>query len=325
MIELGADIDGRDKSNRTALMRAAAGGDAGAASFLIEKGARHDLADSSGATALYLAARGGHPSLIALLADAKADTSKKNNEGLTPLHSALVGFLRSKKTKRLVPEIYRESALLLIQRGADVHARTNKDFTPLMFAIQVDLFDVVLALLKAGAKVDEAKRDGITPLMVAVWNRRPRIARLLLETGADPNYHHVGQNIGQSPLLLAAFRKNRGLVTLLHKAGAGRRISGAARQLLDRGNRLFRRAGNSNGIGKALEIYRKAQRLAPDYADLYFNIALAHELQRNFAVAQKNLRLYTMLKRDMPDRIQVGKRLSKYRKNLSRAKRRAKK
>ena len=68
----GVDINARDASGQTALMRAAASGDTGAVRRLIAVGAKLDAVDRQGNTALTLARAAGHKDIVKMLRSAGA-------------------------------------------------------------------------------------------------------------------------------------------------------------------------------------------------------------------------------------------------------------
>jgi cytohesin len=75
----------------------------------------------------------------------------------------------------------------LIDGGADIHARSGGDTTPLMFAVRKGDMRSVQALLAAGADVNEKRVDLATPLLVAIINGHEDLVDLLLDKGANPN------------------------------------------------------------------------------------------------------------------------------------------
>jgi ankyrin repeat protein len=80
-----------------------------------------------------------------------------------------------------------EVARVLIEDGADVHARSKGGFTPLLFAAQQGDLDSARILLAAGANVNAATPDGDTALLVASASGHEALAIFLLDKGADPN------------------------------------------------------------------------------------------------------------------------------------------
>jgi ankyrin repeat protein len=119
--------------------------------------------------------------------------------------------------ERLSPE-----AQLLIERGADVNARTGdtdgseRQQSALMRASREGLADVVAALLAKGAVVDARNENGNTALMELALSRRAHpvleVARLLLAGGADVN---ATNEDGKTALMLATQAGNKELIRLL--------------------------------------------------------------------------------------------------------------
>lgn len=75
----------------------------------------------------------------------------------------------------------------LIKAQADVSARDQIGWTPLMFAANSDLA-VIEALIKAKANVNARNKDGGTPLMLAAMlNSNPAVIETLVKASADIN------------------------------------------------------------------------------------------------------------------------------------------
>lgn len=89
----------------------------------------------------------------------------------------------------LIITIAREDdwASFLISKGADPNLAAKNGDTPLMVAARVGYEDAIGWLLAAGARVDAENRMGETALIAAVQNRQVRIAKRLLEAGANPD------------------------------------------------------------------------------------------------------------------------------------------
>ena len=97
-------------------------------------------------------------------------------------------------------------ARCLLEHGADVELADQFDHTPLGLAAFNGQIDAVQFLLEHNADVNSPGNLGGTPLHGLMWGRsfkadRPKIARLLLKYGANPNarYHDL-----RTPLHLAS-------------------------------------------------------------------------------------------------------------------------
>jgi len=73
----------------------------------------------------------------------------------------------------------------LIDRGADVNAKTNVGWTPLHFASSMKDLEIAKLLLDRGADVGAKNVYEVTPLHSASWNNHIETAKLLLDRGAD--------------------------------------------------------------------------------------------------------------------------------------------
>ena len=74
---------------------------------------------------------------------------------------------------------------MLLKAGADIHATTVGQNTPLHLAATFSHADVVAALIKAGAAVN-ARGFRRTPLDWAIYLSRRRLVPILLRAGATP-------------------------------------------------------------------------------------------------------------------------------------------
>jgi len=78
----------------------------------------------------------------------------------------------------------RETALFLIERGADVNEGGRFDKTPLMMASYCGETEVVKLLLAKGADVNLTNSDGESALSFAKQKKQSSVIRLLREAGA---------------------------------------------------------------------------------------------------------------------------------------------
>lgn len=113
----------------------------------------------------------------------------------------------------------RETALELIESGADINAKDPYGVTALMFSLIAGSTDVALRLLEKGAEVNSRDVDGRTALLEGLTseNEMPwEIVEALVRKGADVNIRLAG---GLTPLMIAVSGNPR-VVRLLVKAGA---------------------------------------------------------------------------------------------------------
>lgn len=149
---------------------------------------------------------GDAPAVRAALDRDKTLVSAWTSYGWTPLH--LAAFSGSEET-----------AKLLIQRGADVHARARSRFrnTPLQAALLAEQGTTAKLLLENGADALVRQAKGFTPLHEAAFRGRPDLVELLLAHGAE-----VGSRAddGRTPLAEALRGGHAAVADLLRSKGA---------------------------------------------------------------------------------------------------------
>jgi hypothetical protein len=135
--------------------------------------------------------------------EAKKPTPREAFEATEKLLSAWDGSIKGSKADYI---------RILISEGADVNAKDDWGWTPLIHAATTTP-EIVTLLLKKGAKAKANK--GWTPLMkAAMYSSTPEVVTLLIEAGADVN---AKDNNGKTPLLLA---KTSDVIKILRDAGA---------------------------------------------------------------------------------------------------------
>jgi ankyrin repeat protein len=195
LVEHGADVNARSKQGRTPLIIAAAhDGASQIVKLLLDKGADPSAHDGGGTTALSAATGANDSASVRLLLDKGVDVNLSGVAlglgigGQTPLmNAASHGNVEVMK--------------LLMAKKADVNAvgipelgRVKNgpialgSMTALLSAVAYGGADAVKLLLDAGADPNAKDVRGMTPLMLAVATDRPdpRVVRMLIEKGANP-------------------------------------------------------------------------------------------------------------------------------------------
>jgi ankyrin repeat protein len=120
------------------------------------------------------------------------------------MEKTIYGFLKNKQTTELIDAIKKNPELLSFtdSRGATLLMLSfyfrNQELSDYILSQRrpVDLYEAVIAgdlqasenfLAADRSKLDAHSRDGFTALGFAAFFNRPRIAKFLLEQGADPN------------------------------------------------------------------------------------------------------------------------------------------
>ena len=117
----------------------------------------------------------------------------------------------------LIQDGNRQSALELIDEGADVNAAQGDGTTPLHWAVYRIDTELTHRLLEHGADAAAINRYGASPVAEAVKAAHPGLVAMLLEAGADPESPNLD---GQTALMLAARSGSPEIARLLVEHGA---------------------------------------------------------------------------------------------------------
>ena len=208
LLSQGADVNYKDSSGRTPLLRSVKNNHKDMVSFLFESGANVDNKDFNSKTTLDYAIENENEDMILLLLENGADMYFSYDD--KPLL-----FVAIEKN-------YTKLATWLIEKGVHKKATFDDDdikkITPLLFALQKHNKDMVLLLLKHKAEVNVgAKYNGflVCPLQGVVRGGDKEFAEILIENGADVNFDN-----GMTPLMFAIENNDKDMVSFLLENGA---------------------------------------------------------------------------------------------------------
>ena len=243
LLEAGANPNAALLKGETPLMVAARSGYAEVVEQLVGKGARTDARAARGQTALMWAVAQKHPDVVRVLLAHGADVHARSEVwsqvmavpphgypdynksiphggGTALMFAARAGDLASLK--------------LLVAAGADVNDRDAWGVSATVLAAHSGFTELVEFLLEKGADANAAAA-GFTALHIAIMRRDEKMARALLDHGADPNtplrtwtptrrssqdFHFEPALVGATPFWLAARFTQPGVMRLLVKHGA---------------------------------------------------------------------------------------------------------
>src|ERR1700690_1828023 len=146
---------------------------------LLDRGVSPEAQDDEGTPALMAATLFGGVDSVKLLLDRGANPNRANANGATPLMWAIPDLAKVK---------------LLVAHGAEVNARsTNLGRTPLLItASYPGAVEVLRLLLDKGADIHAKDKSGMHALGRAVTYADVEVVRFLVEHGCDPNEEGYG-------------------------------------------------------------------------------------------------------------------------------------
>ena len=199
LLDHGADPHHVERTGETMLMAATRSGSADAVHSLLQRGADPNVAEPQlKLTALMIAAEAGAADAVRVLLEVEADVHARTRAAAVP--------------GRRMPCVGRTGCGShgkgIIRGGLPEQGYQPPipgDMTPLMFAAREGHVETARLLLDAGADVHASDKNGITPLLMAISNNRIPMARFLIERGANI---HVKDWYGRTPLFAAVEIRN---------------------------------------------------------------------------------------------------------------------
>ncbi|XP_055857259.1 ankyrin-3 [Episyrphus balteatus] len=159
-----------DALSRAPIHYAAAYGHIDCLNILLQHKSPVDITTAKGITPLHLAVNSEE--IVRLLLSHRANPNRKTfTTGETALHIAI------RQGNLQVVE-------LLLQSGAYINETNNREYTPLMCAIELDADEIAFSLVSKGAKLNLEDCNGHTALYLAVARNKVNLAGYLLQHGA---------------------------------------------------------------------------------------------------------------------------------------------
>ncbi|XP_042320249.1 CARD- and ANK-domain containing inflammasome adapter protein-like [Sceloporus undulatus] len=219
----------RHKNHHNFLHMAALRNDSVLVQMLLKNGALIDAKDERGETALGYAVSQGFEETVKVLLEAGAMIDSRiidvafnsNNQSLFRL---LLEYSKGMTPDSMVSALFKaiEKDLhgivaALIERGTDINAHNEMQYTPLLVACEMGKTESAKILIEKGASLKDKTPDSNSALHLAVQSGVTSITRMLLRKGMDPNITGQGD---QRPLHIAAFHNKGALVDILIEGGA---------------------------------------------------------------------------------------------------------
>ncbi|KAM4722950.1 CARD- and ANK-domain containing inflammasome adapter protein-like [Rhinophrynus dorsalis] len=230
VIKMLLQEEGRRYRNRHNFLHMAADkDDSKLVQLLLKNGALVDATDEKKQTALFHAVCRGHEKTVKELLEggASIDSSiidaafSTNNESVFGL---LLQYSKGLSPDTMISAMFKAVKMnlygiinALIDKGTDVNATNDIQYTPLLLAAELGKADSAQALIEKGAHLDVRTPNNNTALHLAVQGGDVPITKLLIRKGLNINITGPGD---QTPLHVAAFHNKCELADVLIEAGA---------------------------------------------------------------------------------------------------------
>ena len=201
LLQNGAQIDVQNNAGQSALMMASEKGNTEIVSLLLQNGTKIDQEDNDGWFPLMIASREGNTDTVSLLLQYGANVNMLRMMQEPPAsmaasyseHPGTISFILQKNNNMhgwsslMIACLngHTETALLLIQNGADVDKQDKDGMSSLMLASQNGHTETAACLLQNGAHVNMQSKDGWSASIKASQGGHQEMVSLLLQNGAN--------------------------------------------------------------------------------------------------------------------------------------------
>ncbi|KAM8930209.1 CARD- and ANK-domain containing inflammasome adapter protein-like [Pelodytes ibericus] len=230
VLKVFLEEEGKRYKNRHNFLHMAATKDDGQlVKLLLDNGAPVDAVDDKKHTALFHAVTGGHEASVRVLLEGGAsidsgiiDAAFSTNNEL--IFGMLLQYSKGLSSDTLISAMFKAVKMnlygiinALVDKGTDINARNDMDYTSLLLAAELGKSEAAQALVEKGAHLDARTPNLNTALHLAVQGGDATITKLLLRKGMNINITGAGD---QTPIHVAAFHNKRELMDVLIEAGA---------------------------------------------------------------------------------------------------------
>lgn len=170
LLEHGASVKKANCFCMTPLTLALKNGHLETIQLLLKNGCDFSVvSDEAGRLPIHYAVEGGHVDVVKLVLQSNPSVLSKTNDGDTVLHLATS----------------LEVVRLLVEQGADIHARNYYSKTVLHAAAEKGQSDTITYLLDQGVDINARDDAGHSPLFDAVYSERGDAAKVLISRDCD--------------------------------------------------------------------------------------------------------------------------------------------